>query len=69
MVKVNGQLQLNPTSGKASGSLFADNKNDVSPDMSIQGLPDGYEMDWGSSVITADGELAFLKSDGTWNWT
>jgi hypothetical protein len=32
------------------------------------GVGSDEELAMGSSVITADGDLAFLKSDGTWNW-
>lgn len=53
---------------KITVSLFCDDKNEVVDGMTVEGLPDGVEMDGGSSVITASGELAFLKSDGTWNW-
>ena len=49
-------------------SLFADDKSDVKPGMKIIGLSDDYVLEMGSSVITAAGEGAFLKSDGTWNW-
>lgn len=47
--------------------LFADAKEDVTVGMTIIGKPDG-EMAPGSSVMTAKGEVAFLKSDGTWSW-
>lgn len=48
--------------------LFADQKTDVSNDMTVEGLPDGFTIPWGSKVITADGEVGYLKSSGTWNW-
>lgn len=48
--------------------LFADSKAEVSPNMQIDGIPDGKVISYGSSLITADGEIAFLKSDGTWNF-
>ena len=48
--------------------LFADSKSDVTDDMEIVGMPDGAVPAFGSSVITADGDVGFLKSDGTWNW-
>lgn len=53
---------------KADVTLFADTKSEVTSGMVIEGLPDGVTIDFGSSVITAAGEIAFLKSDGTWNW-
>jgi len=49
-------------------SLFADTKTEVVPGMHIEDVPDGYVIEAGSTVVTADGELAFMKSDGTWNW-
>ena len=52
-------------------SLFSDTKDEVKDDvseMTIVGFPEGYDIDMGSSVMTAAGEVAFRKSDGTWNW-
>lgn len=34
----------------------------------IDNLPNTEILATGSSCITATGDLAFLKSDGTWNW-
>ena len=48
--------------------LFADTKEEVSDDMEIDGIPKGKVISYGSSLITADGDIAFLKSDGTWNF-
>lgn len=48
--------------------LFADAKSEVTADANIIGLPTGKSIEMGSSVITAAGEVAFMKSDGTWNW-
>lgn len=47
---------------------FADTKEEVVPGATFFGMPSGV-MQHGSSVITADGDIGFLKSDGTWNWT
>ena len=52
----------------ADVTLFADAKSDVSDEMVVVGLPEGIVPAFGSSVITASGDVAFLKSDGTWNW-
>jgi len=49
-------------------SAFADTKNEVGTSK-IEGLPDGARVYIGSSLLTANGELAFMKSDGTWNWS
>ena len=53
---------------KADVVLFADSKADVTDEMVVVGLPEGVEPAFGSSVVTASGDIAFLKSDGTWNW-
>ena len=48
-------------------SAFADTKAEVATGTFI-GLPEDAEIEIGSDVMTADGEIAFMKSDGTWNW-
>jgi len=55
---------------KAVVSLFADSKSDVenATEADILEFPKDYTIDWGSSAMTADGEVGFLKSNGTWNW-
>ena len=67
MVKVT-DMKLNNLDKTAEVSLFADTKAEVAT-AEIVGLPDGYEIAMGSSVLTASGELAFMKSDGSWSWT
>ena len=67
MVKVT-DLKLNHTDKTAQASLFADTKGEVTSSAEIVGLPEGYTLAAGSSVLTASGELAFVKSDGTFNW-
>ena len=62
------KIELNPIDKTATVSLFADAKADVTDDMEITGFPEGYTIAPGSSVMTASAELAFRKSDGTWNW-
>ncbi len=47
---------------------FADTKEEVVPGATFVGLPVNGQMQPGSSVLTAKGEVAFLKSDGTWSW-
>ena len=68
MVKVTDVASVDNFAKKAVVSLMADQKSDVSAGMDIKGMLQGYTPDFGSSVLTASGELAFLKSDGTWNW-
>ena len=69
MVKVTSVSNMDYTNNRAIASLIADAKSDVTSDMNVIGLPAGFELDFGSSVLTTAGELAFMKSDGTWNWT
>ena len=47
---------------------FADTKAEVTPDAKFVGLPEGANIEFGSRLTTANGELAYMKSDGTWNW-
>ena len=52
--------------------LFADSKEDVTPNMTIEVVP-GYsirtkDLRPGTKLVTSDGEEAYLKSDKTWNW-
>lgn len=48
--------------------LFADTKDEVSDDMQIDGIPEGKIISYGSSLLTADGDIALLTSDGHWNF-
>lgn len=48
-------------------SAFADTKSEVATGTFI-GLPTGAEIAQSSDIMTAAGEMAFMKSDGTWNW-
>ena len=51
-------------------SLFSDTKAEVrtTPLSDIEGFPQGCIIAMGSSILTAEGELAFMKSDGQWQW-
>lgn len=62
------EISINQWSKKADCDIFADTKSEVTPSAEIVGLPNGVTIAEGSSLMTADGELAFMKSDGTWNW-
>lgn len=68
MIKVTEVQNTDLNMGTYKVSLFADTKSEVTPDATIVGLPKDATLEMGSSVITASGELAFMKSDGTWNW-
>lgn len=48
--------------------LFADTKDEVVEGAEIVGLPQDATIEMGSTVVTADADVAFRKSDGTWNW-
>ena len=48
--------------------LFADTKEEVVDGADIIGLPANATLEMGSSVVTANADVAFRKSDGTWNW-
>lgn len=67
MVKVR-EISTNPVKKEAVVSLFADKKSDITDNMEIEGMLDGYTIGMGSTVITAEADFAFMKSDSTWNW-
>lgn len=45
--------------------LFADDKTDMVSGLKFAG---NLECDFGSRVVTADGDVGQLDSDGTWHW-
>lgn len=47
---------------------FADTKEEVTPGCVIIDQPDGSDLEPGSHIHTADGDVAFLTTDGRWNW-
>lgn len=54
---------------KARIVAFADTKAEVtSASVAMEGLPEGTTLAYGSCVYTASADVAFLKSDDTWNW-
>ena len=67
MIIVNEVNKVDEHNNTMQVSLFADTKSEIQPNMNIEQI-EGYTLAFGSSVMTASGELAFLKSDGTWNW-
>ena len=66
MVKVTSLVAT--VSGSYRIEAFADTKEEVTDSTEFVGFPENGTMEAGSSIITADGEIALLKSDGTWNW-
>lgn len=66
MIKV---LDFNPNlTDKTVCTLFADTKEEVTGTLDIVGLPSGVEPDTGSALITAAGDVAFLTSEGSWQF-
>jgi hypothetical protein len=65
MVKV---VNIKREQEKAIIVAFADSKSDVTSGMEVIGLPEGTEIAWGSSILTADGDVGLLDSEGTWHW-
>ena len=45
--------------------LFSDTKAEVVSGLKVAG---NFECDFGSRVVTADGDVGQLDSDGTWHW-
>lgn len=72
MIKINGKLEDYDGKPKTvCTSLFADTKSEVSSMVldDIIGFPKGHTLEAGSTVMTADADIAFLQSDGTWKWS
>lgn len=69
MIKVDGKPEINYDAKEAKYSFFADAKSEVTDAMTgAVGMLPGLSIAQGSTVITADAEFAFMKSDGSWNW-
>lgn len=68
MIKVTSMTNTDQNENSYKVSLFADTKEEVSTATEIVGFPEGATIEMGSSILTASGEVAFMKSDGTWNW-
>ena len=61
------------SSTKTEGTKYrieavADTKEEVTDGVEIVGMIQGGTIDIGSTIITAEGDIAICKSDGTWNW-
>ena len=68
MIKVQEIKNTDSDSNSYLISAFADTKAEVATATDISGLPKGMKISIGSDVMTAAGEMAFMKSDGTWSW-
>ena len=51
-------------------TAFSDTKDEVETTATDDyiGMPKGANIEMGSIMITADGDVAFYKSDDIWNW-
>lgn len=57
-------------------NLFCDDKSDIKDvdmetgetEMEIEGWDNSLKLTQGCSAMTAGADMAFLTSDGTWNW-
>lgn len=69
MIKVMS-ISLNSATMEADVFLIADTKAEVqsATTRDYVGFPEDYTVAFGSKVMTTGGELAIMKSDGTWNW-
>lgn len=69
MIKVMSAIKLQLSDpGEYVVSLFADTKDEVVESATIEGMPENAIIGVGSNVLTASGDVAFRKSDDTWNW-
>lgn len=68
MVKMLDTFRESPMNRTWLGLLYADSKEDISGEFEVEGLPTDYEIEWGSEIITAAGDIGQLNSEGTWVW-
>ena len=70
--KDHGIISMDLAQKTAVVKLFADEKEDVTDDIvsgeGVDGMPEGYTMDAESYVVVADGNIAQLKTDGSWKF-
>lgn len=62
------ECSLNPGTNEAKISAFADTKEEVTEDATFVGLPKDVTIAPGSMILTANADVAFRRSDSTWNW-
>lgn len=68
MIKCKKMENTDSNENSFTVSLFADTKEEVVPGAEIVGFPANATMEIGSTCMTAEGNFAFMKSDGIWNW-
>lgn len=61
-------VTFNHAAKTAKVELFVDSTSDVTSGMKVEGVPDDYTLQAGSSAFTANKDLGFLNSAGTWVW-
>ena len=66
MVRLDKVVSKNMTTRKLVGELTCDSISEITPNMKIEGMLDGYTLDFGSTACSASFEVTMLKSDGTW---
>ena len=67
MIKVDEIFGYEQLEKKVKARLIADSQAEVA-EGTITNMPSGYDLAFGSYVITADFHVGILKSDGTWGW-
>ena len=68
MIKVEELINTDSDPNTYKISAFADTKSEVTSVAEFVGLPEGAKIEMGSTIMTAAGEMAFMKSNGTWHW-
>lgn len=68
MIKVIAIENTDANANSFKVSLFADTREEVVPGATIIGMPEDATIEMGSDVFTSDGQMAFMRSNGTWNW-
>lgn len=68
MIKCQSMENTDTDQNSFKVKLFADTKEEVVAGAEIVGFPEGATIEMGSTVVTADADIAFMKSDGQWNW-
>lgn len=62
------EIKENIFTKKAQCTIYADTKAEVVPGAPIKNMPEGYEIEEGSTLYTASLEVAIMQSNGEWKW-
>lgn len=68
MIIVQEMRNINSEKKEAQVNLFSDTKGEVVSEAEIVGMLPDYKPSFGSSIMTAAGELGYMKSNGQWHW-